>query len=64
MNDQIMAEEMQPEQKAAFATRKYNNADKRKQEEEELEKDRFDMSKTDEEIKKLMIGANKMPSVQ
>ena len=37
MNDQIMAEEMQPEQKAAFATRKYNNADKRKQEEEELE---------------------------
>ena len=28
---------MQPEQKAAFATRKYNNADKRKQEEEELE---------------------------
>jgi len=37
MNDQIMAEEMQPEQKVAFATRKYNNADKRKQEEEELE---------------------------
>ena len=35
-----------------------------RQEEEELEKDRFDMSKTDEEIKKLMIGANKMPSVQ
>ena len=32
-----MAEEMQPEQKVAFATRKYNNADKRKQEEEELE---------------------------
>ena len=36
----------------------------RQEEEEELEKGRFDMSKTDEEIKKLMIGANKMPSVQ
>ena len=35
-----------------------------RQEEEELEEGRFDMSKTDEEIKKLMIGANKMPSVQ
>ena len=35
-----------------------------RQDEEELEEDRFDMSKTDEEIKKLMIGANKMPSVQ
>ena len=34
------------------------------QEEEELEEGRYDMSKTDEEIKKLMIGANKMPSVQ
>jgi hypothetical protein len=32
-----MAEEMQPEKKVAFATRKYSNADKRKQEEEELE---------------------------
>ena len=36
----------------------------RQEEEEELEKGRFDISKTDEEIKKLMIGANKMPSVQ
>ena len=35
-----------------------------RQEEEELEEGRFDMGKTDEEIKKLMIGANKMPSVQ
>jgi hypothetical protein len=34
---EIMAEEMQPEKKVAFATRKYSNADKRKQEEEELE---------------------------
>ena len=33
-------------------------------EEEELEEGRYDMGKTDEEIKKLMIGANKMPSVQ
>ena len=34
---EIMAEEMQPEKKVAFATRKYSNANKRKQEEEELE---------------------------
>ena len=34
---EIMAEEMQPEKKVAFATRKYSNADKRKEEEEELE---------------------------
>ena len=34
---EIMAEEMQPEKKVAFATRKYSNADKRKQEEAELE---------------------------
>jgi hypothetical protein len=32
-----MAEEMQPEKKVAFATRKYSNADKRKEEEAELE---------------------------
>ena len=34
---EIMAEEMQPEKKVAFATRKYSNADKRKEEEAELE---------------------------
>ena len=33
-------------------------------EDDELEKGTYDLSKTDEEIKKLMIGANKMPSVQ
>ena len=33
----IMAEEMQPEKKVAFATRKYSNSDKRKEEEAELE---------------------------
>ena len=35
-----------------------------RQDEEDLEEGKYDMSKTDEEIKKLMIGANKMPSVQ
>ena len=34
---EIMAEEMQPEKKVAFATRKYNNEEKRKEEEAELE---------------------------
>ena len=33
----IMAEEMQPETKVAFANRKYSNEEKRKREEEELE---------------------------
>jgi len=33
----IMAEEMQPEKKIAFANRKYTNEEKRKMEEEELE---------------------------
>ena len=37
MNDTIMAEEMQPETKVAFAQRKYSNEEKRKKEEEELE---------------------------
>ena len=32
--------------------------------EEELEGRKYDLSKTDEEIRKLMISANKMPSVQ
>ena len=34
---EIMAEEMQPEKKIAFANRKYTNEEKRKMEEEELE---------------------------
>ena len=38
MNDTIMAEEMQAPTKVAFANRKYSNEDKRKIEEEELEK--------------------------
>jgi uncharacterized protein YifE (UPF0438 family) len=37
MNDKIMAEEVKPETKVAFANRKYTNEDKRKMEEEELE---------------------------
>ena len=37
MSDQIMAEEMKPETKVAFANRKYTNEEKRKMEEEELE---------------------------
>jgi len=37
MNDKIMAEEVKPETKVAFANRKYSNEDKRKTEEEELE---------------------------
>ena len=37
MSDTIMAEEMQPEKKIAFANRKYTNEEKRKMEEEELE---------------------------
>ena len=36
MNDKIMAEEVKPETKVAFANRKYSNEDKRKMEEEEL----------------------------
>ena len=34
---EIMAEEMQPEKKVAFASRKYSNADIRNDEEVELE---------------------------
>ena len=37
MNDTIMAEEMKPQKKVAFANRKYTNEEKRKIEEEELE---------------------------
>ena len=37
MNEAIMAEEMKPQNKVAFAQRKYTNEEKRKKEEEELE---------------------------
>jgi len=37
MSETIMAEEMQPPKKVAFANRKYTNEEKRKMEEEELE---------------------------
>ena len=37
MSEAIMAEEMKPEKKVAFANRKYTNEEKRKMEEEELE---------------------------
>jgi hypothetical protein len=37
MSDTIMAEEMKPEKKVAFANRKYSNEEKLKKEEEELE---------------------------
>lgn len=37
MSDTIMAEEMQPQKKAAFANRKYTNEERLKKEEEELE---------------------------
>jgi len=38
MSETIMAEEMQPPKKVAFANRKYTNEEKRKMEEEELQK--------------------------
>ena len=37
MSDTVMAEEMQPQKKAAFANRKYTNEERLKKEEEELE---------------------------
>jgi hypothetical protein len=51
---EIMAEEMQPEKKVAFATRKYSNAEKRKEEEAELEQmlkeQRGDVEEAAEEV--------------
>ena len=44
----IMAEEMQPEKKIAFANRKYTNEEKRKMEEEELS----NFSKNNVKVKK------------
>ena len=51
---EIMAEEIQPEKKVAFATRKYSNTEKRKEEEAELEQmlkeQRGDVEETAEEV--------------
>ena len=51
---EVMAEEMQPEKKVAFATRKYSNAEKRKEEEAELEQmlkeQRGETEETTEEV--------------
>jgi uncharacterized protein YifE (UPF0438 family) len=50
----VMAEEMQPEKKVAFATRKYSNAEKREEEEAELEQmlkeQRGEVEETTEEV--------------
>jgi uncharacterized protein YifE (UPF0438 family) len=51
---EIMAEEIQPEKKVAFATRKYSNAEKREEEEAELEQmlkeQRGEVEETTEEV--------------
>ena len=51
---EVMAEEMQPEKKVAFATRKYSNAEKREEEEAELEQmlkeQRGEVEETTEEV--------------
>ena len=51
---EVIAEEMQPEKKVAFATRKYSNTEKRKEEEAELEQmlkeQRGDVEETAEEV--------------
>jgi hypothetical protein len=56
-----MAEEMQPEKKVAFATRKYSNAEKRKEEEAELEQmlkeQRGEVEETSEEIEEEPVNA-------
>ena len=54
MNDTIMAEEMQPEKKVAFVNRPYNNEERIKKEEEELEQmlkeQRGEVEETSEEV--------------
>ena len=54
MNDTVMAGEMETPKKVAFANRKYSNEDKRKIEEEELQKlmDEQDESVKEQEVKK------------
>ena len=52
MNEAIMAEEMKPQNKVAFAQRKYTNEEKRKKEEEELEQLMKEQSGEVEEKKK------------
>jgi|TARA_E500000318_G_scaffold45286_2_gene42767 hypothetical protein len=58
---EVMAEEMQPEKKVAFATRKYSNAEKRKEEEAELEQmlkeQRGEVEETSEEIEEEPVNA-------
>ena len=50
MNDNILAEDMKPQKTVAFANRKYSNEDKRKIEEEELEKLIAEQSEPAEEV--------------
>ena len=54
MNDTVMAGEMEAPKKVAFANRKYSNEDKRKLEEEELQKlmDEQDESVKEQEVQK------------
>ena len=58
---EVMAEEMQPEKKVAFATRKYSNAEKRKEEEAELEQmlkeQRGEVEETPEEVEEEPVNA-------
>ena len=58
---EVTAEEMQPEKKVAFATRKYSNAEKRKEEEAELEQmlkeQRGEVEETSEEIEEEPVNA-------
>jgi len=58
---EVMAEEMQPEKKVAFATRKYSNAEKRKEEEAELEQmlkeQRGEVEKIPEEVEEEPVNA-------
>ena len=58
---EIMAEEIQPEKKVAFATRKYSNAEKREEEEAELEQmlkeQRGEVEETTEEVEEEPVNA-------
>ncbi len=58
---EVIAEEMQPEKKVAFATRKYSNAEKRKEEEAELEQmlkeQRGEVEETPEEVEEEPVNA-------
>jgi len=58
---EVMAEEMQPEKKVSFATRKYSNEDKRKEEQAELEQmlkeQRGEVEEVKEEVEEEPINA-------